>query len=287
MIKRRFIVGSEWIFLKIYSGPKTLEGILINDIRRKVNSLVKSGAIDQYFFIRYADPEYHIRLRLHCLDQERYMVVLNEVNEWLDYYTRKLIVTKVQWDTYARELERYGGDLMPYYEKLFFYDSRFIMDYLGGVGCLDQDRFLVSMKYMDALMNQCGMSLGDRISFAKKNRDAYFQEIYKSNEDIGHLVNRKYRQERKRISDMLDADDLKSGWQRALKRYMKQIGPILDTVRQKDFHHELTSLIHMHVNRMFRTEQRLSEFVIYWYLHKYYQSKEAMTQNSGFKRKEG
>ena len=38
---------------------------------------------------------------------------------------------------------------------------------------------------------------------------------------------------------------------------------------------ELTSVIHMHVNRMFRTNQRACEMVIYWYLSKYYKSKKA------------
>lgn len=283
MTQRRFIVGSEWIYLKIYSGPKTLEGILMNEMRRKVNALVRRGAVDYYFFIRYADPEYHIRLRLHCSNKDQYPIVLDEINETLSYYAQKLIVPKIQWDTYVRELERYRGDLIPVFEQLFSYDSRFIMDYLSEVECSDQDRYLVSMKYMDALLDQCGMSIKDKIAFTKANRDAYFQEIYKSNEDMGHLLNRKYRPLRKTISDLLDQDDPQSKWQRNLRKYMKRIKPLTAKVLQSDSSKEITSVIHMHVNRMFRTEQRLSEFVIYWYLHKYYQSKDAMASNAGSK----
>ncbi len=31
-LKRRFIVGEEWLYLKVYSGPNLLEGILSNEI---------------------------------------------------------------------------------------------------------------------------------------------------------------------------------------------------------------------------------------------------------------
>lgn len=36
---------------------------------------------------------------------------------------------------------------------------------------------------------------------------------------------------------------------------------------------KLSSIIHMHVNRMYRINQRTVELVIYWYLNKYYRSK--------------
>ncbi|MFK1733872.1 lantibiotic dehydratase C-terminal domain-containing protein [Bacteroides fragilis] len=42
---------------------------------------------------------------------------------------------------------------------------------------------------------------------------------------------------------------------------------------------KLSSIIHMHVNRMYRINQRTVELVIYWYLNKYYRSKKAILCN--------
>ena len=62
-VKRSFIIGSEWVYYKIYTGPKTADSILVDFIKPIVDQLLKDGIIKMWFFIRYADPEFHLRVR--------------------------------------------------------------------------------------------------------------------------------------------------------------------------------------------------------------------------------
>src|SRR5262249_15292238 len=62
---RRFPPGSEWLYAKVYTGPTTADRLLIEGIRPAVDAVLNSGVADDWFFIRYADPENHLRIRFH------------------------------------------------------------------------------------------------------------------------------------------------------------------------------------------------------------------------------
>lgn len=65
MEDRIFIPGSEWLYFKIYTGTKTGDDILKNEVYDFVHDLRRKNIIDQWFFVRYNDPDFHLRLRLH------------------------------------------------------------------------------------------------------------------------------------------------------------------------------------------------------------------------------
>ncbi len=274
MTQRRYIAGGEWIYLKLYTGPMTVEHILVNNLQSRVSRLLKGKLIDKFFFIRYMDPDYHIRLRLHCPDMKNYGQILFEINKALNPLVKDLVITKVVWDTYARELERYEHNHINEFEDLFYYDSSYILKYLKKTSCSDDERFLVSMKFIDEILSAIGMDLDQKIVFATNNAEGYLEEIYKSNKDVQHLLNSKYRGSRTLIENCLDKYDTQIWWQVYLYKYISKASYLLNKdLRGRTM--ELTSVIHMHVNRMFRTNQRACEMVIYWYLSKYYKSKKA------------
>lgn len=273
MVQRRFIIGSEWIYFKIYSGPKIIEKIFVYDIIPAVNSLITSGFIDSYFFVKYMDPDYHIRLRLHCIDTKNYGYILGKFNQKLRKYLNNLTITKVQIDTYNRELERYRGNEIVKFEKIFFYDSCMISTCLKRLECSDNNRYKISIRYIDALMEMCGFNIDQKISFVDYNRMAYLQEIYQSDKTVKAILNSKYRAIKNEINDCFCIDK-KLGWLE-VSQCIKKIDSI-----SHNFHpivkNELSSVIHMHINRMFRTKQRTVELVLYWYLYKYYVSQKAI-----------
>ena len=89
----------------------------------KINLLIKQRMIDSFFFVRYMDPNYHIRLRLHCTNINNYAFILHLIYKTLNRYVKDLIITKVQLDTYTRELERYEYNEIVHFETFFYYDS--------------------------------------------------------------------------------------------------------------------------------------------------------------------
>ena len=71
-MERIFIPGSRWLFFKLYTGTQSADILLTRHIGPFVRRLCESGAIDDFFFIRYTDPLFHLRLRLHLPDTSRY-----------------------------------------------------------------------------------------------------------------------------------------------------------------------------------------------------------------------
>src|SRR5581483_9023055 len=55
--------GSDWLFVKLYCAAVVEEEFLVGPARELCDALSRSGSIDGWFFVRYADPDPHIRLR--------------------------------------------------------------------------------------------------------------------------------------------------------------------------------------------------------------------------------
>src|ERR1035441_9244429 len=57
--------GSEWLFVKLYC-PRNLENDVVPEsMLTFAENVVAAGLADSWFFIRYSDPDSHIRLRFH------------------------------------------------------------------------------------------------------------------------------------------------------------------------------------------------------------------------------
>src|SRR5690606_6509615 len=59
-VARIFIPGSDWLFIKIYCGAFNSDKILVKLVKEVGDSLKERGYINDYFFVRYTDPHYHI-----------------------------------------------------------------------------------------------------------------------------------------------------------------------------------------------------------------------------------
>ena len=277
MNQRNFICGSEWLYFKIYSGPKTIENILINEIFSKLEWMIKEQVIDYFFFIRYVDPEYHIRLRLHFKHPNSVGMVLCCINEILSEYVINHIISKVIIDTYNREIERYRDKYIDRIERVFFYDSRFIIKYLIDHREQEDEKWLVAVKYIDLLLDSCSFSLTDKIDFCDLISSSYSDEIYSNNKHTRKQINEKYRLHTKILMSTLSIDGYNCyPWISDLTKYMENILFFTSEIKDdliSEKYDVLSSMIHMHINRLFRTKQRVSECVIYHLLLKYYRSK--------------
>ena len=62
--KRTFYPGDEWLYFKLYTGIKTADDILIRSVFPVVKKLMREEIITKFFFLRYSDPDFHIRFRV-------------------------------------------------------------------------------------------------------------------------------------------------------------------------------------------------------------------------------
>jgi thiopeptide-type bacteriocin biosynthesis protein len=284
-VRRTFFAGDEWLYYKIYSGPKTLENILVQDIYHVVEKLIAEGVADKFFFIRYSDPDYHLRIRFHLPDVSRINEIIKRMNEALTYYLENRLVTKVIIDTYVRELERYGMNTVDDIEHFFYVDSLFILQYLKECDRKDEWRWLMSVKLIDRLLDKFEMPLPDKVKLFQTMVDNFSVE-FNMNKSLKVQLDNKFRISKKLMEASMQSTDIENG--AAMDTFFEKNATViakilkLHTENQLEvpFESLLGSIIHMHFNRLFRTKQRLQEFVIYYFMHRYYVSLSARLKYS-------
>jgi hypothetical protein len=67
-VQRTFVIGDKWLYYKIYCGVKTADMLLLEVIKSLTEQLIEEKIIDRWFFIRYSDPEPHVRFRVQFID---------------------------------------------------------------------------------------------------------------------------------------------------------------------------------------------------------------------------
>lgn len=117
--------GSEWLFAKLYCPRNLEEDVICDSMFTFAENAVSSGFADSWFFIRYADPEAHIRLRFHGSAETLIHKLVAHVCEWIGGLMSDGLCLKFQFDTYEQEIERFGGPCgMANSEAIFAADSR-------------------------------------------------------------------------------------------------------------------------------------------------------------------
>jgi lantibiotic biosynthesis protein len=267
---RRFDIGSEWLYAKIYCGPRNAEQLLKQTLRPLLHQL--SGVTDQWFYIRYTDTSHHIRLRLHG-QGDFWKTALEHLYTALSGLD---IVQRIQTDTYEREIERYG--LITESEALFYADSECVIQLTD---LLDEEegedwRWLLALRGIDQLLNDFSFSLPERVALLSEMQQSFFKEAG-GGIPLQQQLNDLYRKEMKRIAAVLNPSlDEEQGIEEAvalLNMRSEAIRPLpLDSMKPA-----MRSYIHMFVNRLLVSEHRQQELVLYHFLHKYYQSKLAIS----------
>ncbi|WP_226701763.1 lantibiotic dehydratase [Priestia aryabhattai] len=130
-LNRVYLPGSEWLYIKMYgcgSREEELLGYHLSEFIKQEKSL---GSFDQYFFMRYADPEQHIRLRFKGDSGKLLSDLLPKFNSWAMNLKNIGILSKFSIDTYNPEIERYGGpELLSLAERVFYHDSELISKWI-------------------------------------------------------------------------------------------------------------------------------------------------------------
>lgn len=285
-VRRRFPPGSDWLYAKLYGGAATADQVLTQRIGPVVDSAVASGAADRWFFIRYADPDPHLRVRLHGPPERLHVEVLPRLEAAAAVSVDAGQIWRVQFDTYEREVERYGGDRgIELAEQVFHADSDAVLAVLrslSGEEGLDL-RWRLALPGIDLLFEALGLGLQERRSVARAAREGYGGEFGVDGAFRG-AVGRRYRAERRDLEALLDlrqdpAYRLAPGLE-ALRQRSSRLAPmgaeLHELARRGHLPVPLTDLAmsyaHMHVNRLLRSAQRAQELVLYELLDRAYSS---------------
>ena len=284
--ERIFPPGSEWLYLKLYTGTATSDQILREIIRPLTEQLTATSVIDRWFFVRYGDPRWHLRVRFHGDAHRLLSEVLPALNHSISTWLNDGRIWRIQLDTYQREIERYGGLAgIICAEEIFQADSEAVISILQELSGDDgsQQRWRLALRAVDLLLTDFGLDLETKQSLACNLRDSYAKE-YRGKKYLKRQAGQKYRQEVENVAAIIEADpeqDVLRPGLSALRSRSELLAPIIVRLLEYEQSGELTKsvtkivpiYIHMHVNRIFHSSQRALEFLIYDFLARYYQSK--------------
>jgi lantibiotic biosynthesis protein len=324
--KRSFAPGSEWLYYKIYCNPKIAEDILIENIYPLIKSFVGGQVqfnpsditpnnaslyvpiplekeedglnqlVQKWFFIRYADPDNHIRVRLKLTDTQHLSFIQTQLNELFDPLLENRVIERIQLDTYNRELERYGFDNIDDAESLFYVDSENILDLISQLDT-DEQSDLIKLKY--ACLNAYHLVQNFELEKEKLNllisssQQNYFNE-HGAQKELKFTLDDKYRKYRKAIETLLTYTEFEVLNEEdrfivnTISKKEHSQKHIIQSILQKQKFNTLKvnifdfirSLIHMHVNRLFKGKQRTYELLVYDFLQRSLKSIDARKQKS-------
>ncbi|MGW7101538.1 lantibiotic dehydratase [Streptomyces sp. NPDC054838] len=117
---RTFPPGSEWTYLKLYCAVGGQDDVVAGPLRELAGSLGSQGVVDRWFFLRYADPMPHLRIRFRAAQPELAAPVLAACLDWANGLIAAGLAHDVAVVAYDREVERYGGpEAIDAMERLF------------------------------------------------------------------------------------------------------------------------------------------------------------------------
>ena len=288
--RRVFPPGDEWFFLKIYCATVSADHLL-RQVVAPLAALHREREPDEpWFFIRYSDPENHLRARFRG-GSETLRLLDQRAAELLRPFFREGLAHRLAVDTYVREAERYGGGRgMELAEHWFRLDSEAVLRVVEAVeGSGDEGlRWRAALLGFHRLLGDFGLALAERREVIGKSRENFGREF-----SVGAPLRRqlagRLRREMPGVLRLLsgaggDGEESPEGPPAAVEAAFRErsagAAGIAREFREREeageLERPLTAILrdftHMHANRLLRVAARKHELVIHDFLGRAYAS---------------
>jgi thiopeptide-type bacteriocin biosynthesis protein len=256
--RREFQPGSEWLYIKLYGPSDRQDELITRSLPPFARNALAAGLIDSWFFIRYADPEEHLRLRFHGNPEQLCELFFGQLCRWASELVDRGLCRRFVFDLYDSEIERFGGpEGVSTSEHIFFADSEAsseLMAVLAAREWLDpEQRTLLLALSVHDLIGGFGLD-EDRVL------DWYKQHSVESRE-LGEEYRKLKNQLRFALSDPADwlaAQPLGNQIEAAFLLRRRQLSPLLvqlqdlesNSTLKKPIDELCASYVHLHLNRL-------------------------------------
>jgi thiopeptide-type bacteriocin biosynthesis protein len=269
---RTFIPGSEWLSVKWYGGPRSIDRVLRERLGTLADDLGSAGIIDRWFFIRFRDPERHLRIRFHGPPARLAKEAIPIVAEVADSLHRTGLIHRVEFDCYQPEVERFGGTAaLALIHSWFHGESAAVVRWLGSdAGEAPDGRLPAAARAVNRLLVEWGIPLdrrGDlvdgvarRVALGDDQRSAALRDVGARIRGPGPRLGSAGRPGPFRIEDgpRLAAEV------RELARTGQLTVPV-DSL--------IADLVHLRINRLLAGIAPIEEPVVLWWLGKLYRGR--------------
>jgi thiopeptide-type bacteriocin biosynthesis protein len=292
--RRTFAPGSEWLFVKVYLGTMSADGVLRDAIAPVARRALRDGHADAWFFIRYGDPNWHIRCRLHGDPRTLSGEVLVQLHRALSPLLGDGVVSRVSIDTYVREVERYGGaEAIEVAESIFHVDSECVVDLLDQLEAAEDPgrlRWQLALLGTHRLLLDFGLDTTAARRVAGEMRDSMAKR-WAFGGAFERQVGATFRRERAGIESLVDHRGACAGcWigGEALDLRSEHLAMVVERLRhlersgalRQPTHQLVKSYGHMFLNRVLCSQHAEQEFVIWDFLYRLYTSQAVRERRS-------
>jgi len=290
---RAFPPGSPWLAVKLYTSTTVADELLRELVRPLVDRARAGSVADSWFFIRYVDPGFHLRLRFHGEPEALIRRLLPDVLAAVEPFFADGRISNVQLATYEREVGRYGGpDCIPLAERLFEADSDAVLALVEQLAAGDADaRWRLALRGMDQLLGDLGLTLDERLELMTRSREEFKQRFH-GGVDLDRQLGQRFRSQRRAHEALFEpaagAEGPLAAGLAALGRRSERLHPIVGEMRALERAGQLTrplrdqawSYVHMFGNRLFRDAALAQELVLYDALARLYESQRARARKA-------
>lgn len=281
-VERSFPPGTAWVYSKIYTGHDQADNILCTILLPFLNDQLESKLCTHWFYVRYYDPQFHIRLRIHSPDpvkQQQLVVKLNEL--WSQHFSEQIFY-KIQYDTYDREIERYGSGSIELCEAYFHVDSTAILSFLSEFPhCGESGRIHFAIANAIRMVQDFNLSQAEILNLFKERQQSYWRE-FGSSKTIRDQLNKTYRQWHETMEGFFrpngnaEETDLQL-YQSILDQRSLLSQPLVASLQNLNLTTPsiptlVSSLLHMSLDRLFLSQVRAYELITYHFLCRFYES---------------
>jgi thiopeptide-type bacteriocin biosynthesis protein len=274
---------SEVVYARIYGSAETLDREVLPVINQFISECHAADDISKWFFIRYGEGGWHIRLRLFA-KEKKYLAVIDRLITVLNSLQCEEKVSKFDFAQYEREIVRYGGiDCIDANEELFSIDSSLYMDLLAAEDITHHDapRWMIGLILIDCLLRDFGFTTSQKLAVIAPMAESFKAEFSLSGKQ-SEALGMEYRKNAKLLTELLKQDDGMPAWAKnvidkaaLVSTYRQQVcrqlisSPSSIDRRERDI---LEGQIHMLCNRLFHIDGREHEVLLYDFMARAYRT---------------
>ncbi len=261
---RVFLPNTEWIYFKIYCEYSVCEKIIAQNLIDLKNQMTNKNLVDKWHFLRYKDMQGHqLRLRFHLKNAsiDNNTSIYQMIKKTLEEYTLNEIYT-IKIDTYTRELERYGAEYYDLIEDIFSIDSEIHCEILSYLINEDMKRILFGLYIIKRYIEIILQNTNEKLIFIG-NRINELQKDFMGNKAQRIYFNKKFHQYIKSMENYFIT--MKN---HPIEHKFNKIENII--IKNKIPSELLPIIIHMSLNRLYKSRNRLNEYAAFSLIERYY-----------------
>jgi thiopeptide-type bacteriocin biosynthesis protein len=259
---------SDWVYFKLYCHPLSSDIIFLHHLFTLIEKLKKENLLTTWFWVRYNDPDYHLRIRVRVKPKLKAKVV-QLITVCLDKVCSEQLASHFQTDRYKRELERYTPELIEQVEEIFQASSEQVARWLTEQKELnyeDQNVILNAVLSSSIILN--AFEIQDQAGLCKKTFEGFFIE-FNSSKELKTEIEKLYRQLEKEVDLLLYCRKEMPEYESLIKCVKNLVtNHKVKRVKEASLEKLAIDMIHMHLNRLFIYNQRYFEMIHYYLLYR-------------------